>query len=87
MKRTLNPKDPIKNEIQLCKMDRAALSSEFHNHDYKGTQGFSDCKYDFTNYPDAIPEECFVYFSKQAKQEALTQKEMLLNMHFMNKHC
>ena len=87
MKRTLNPKDPIKNEIHLCKMDTVTPNSEFHNHDKKVDKVYSNCKYDFINYPDAIPEECFVFFGNQSKQDGLTEKEMLLNMHFMNKHC
>ena len=44
------------------------------------------CRYDFMNYPDAIPEECFIYFSNKVEGAKMTQKELLLNMHFLNKH-
>ena len=62
MKRTLNPKDPVKNEVQVCK--ERGLFTEFNLKQQPGLLGDTNgCRYDFMNYPDAIPEECFVYFS------------------------
>lgn len=76
MKNTINPKDPIRNEIGLCQ-SQANSVGEVHD---------SLSKYDFMTYPDAIPEEVFVYFSSQVDMKQVTQKELILNMHFMNKH-
>jgi len=43
--------------------------------------------YDFMNYPEAIPEEVFVYFGSQVDSledlQKVTQKEIFLNLHFM----
>ena len=61
MKRTLNPKDPIRNEV--TNKDRPSPSSEFNAHPF--TQG-----YEYTNYPDAIPEECFVFFGNKTDNAA-----------------
>ena len=84
MKRTLNPKDPVKNEVQQCK--ERGLFSEF-NVKQQGMLGDTNgCRYDFMNYPDAIPEECFIFFSNKVEGTQMTQKEVLLNMHFLNKH-
>lgn len=68
----MNPKDPIRNEV-----GSQEIGSEAND---------SLSKYDFMTYPDAIPEEVFVYFSSQVDMKQVTQKELFLNMHFMNKH-
>ena len=85
MKKTLNPKDPIRNEVASCKADRVPQSELAMNKNFmKNLQG---CRFDFTNYPDAIPEECFLYFGDRSNAETgLTQKEALLSQYFLNKH-
>ena len=83
MKKTLNPQDPIKNEIHLSNKSGTVVKSFEESPPF--TQN-SDCRYDFTNYPDAIPEECFIYFSKKTQGTPLTEQELMLNMHFLNKH-
>mmetsp|Transcript_16472 Transcript_16472/g.20875 ORF Transcript_16472/g.20875 Transcript_16472/m.20875 type:complete len:97 (-) Transcript_16472:1075-1365(-) len=83
MKRTLNPKDPVKNEVTVCK-ERGLFTEIAAKQCSIGES--SDCRYDFMNYPDAIPEECFVYFSSKIEGSQMSQKEVLLNMHFLNKH-
>jgi hypothetical protein len=37
------------------------------------------------NFPNAIPEEVFVYFGNQENSDKASYKEMILNFHFMHK--
>ena len=86
MKNSLNPKDPITNEVNLCKKDRISVSELKNSLSQSATQN-NNCKYEFTNYPDAIPQECFVYFGLRAQAKQLTNQEMMMHMHFLNKHA
>lgn len=84
MKRTLNPKDPVKNEVHQCK--ERGMFNEIDGKQQGVLGDTNGCRYDFMNYPDAIPEECFIFFSNKVEGAQMTQKEVLLNMHFLNKH-
>jgi len=42
-------------------------------------------KYDFMNFPEAIPEEVFVYFGNKKDMkdlESMAERDLMLNMHF-----
>lgn len=76
LKNTINPAEPIRSEVQLCRAQVEDIEVDEHH-----------SKYDLLNYPHAIPEEVFVYFSAEhSNPNQMTKKEMLLNMHFLNKH-
>ena len=86
MKKTSNPDAPIKDEVQtLSKANSATLrKGGLNNSSVLPTQHLS---YDFMNYPEAIPEEVFVYFGSQVDSledlKKVTQREIFLNLHFM----
>ena len=73
MKNTVNPCAPIVDESR----------NFYASPNISGQQGQNQ---EFINYPDAIPEEVFVYFGNQVGLEDLkkiTHHEMFLNLHFM----
>ena len=66
MKKTSNPDAPIKDEVKTLSKtscNHATLKrGSLNNSSVSPAQSFN---YDFMNYPEAIPEEVFVYFGSQ----------------------
>ena len=83
MKKTANPDAPLKDEAKI--LGRHCALKRVSPNDPSAKE--SAQSYDFMNFPEAIPEEVFVYFGNQVESmkdlEKVSQREIFLNLHFM----
>ena len=91
MKKTANPDAPIKDEVQTLGNKSGGNSTLKRNNSLNNASvrpaAHQKLNYDFINFPEAIPEEVFVYFGSQVDSledlKKVTQREIFLNLHFM----
>ena len=85
MRKTNNPDVPMKDEVGYLGK-HGNLNNKRGSTNDAAIQPIQN-NYDFMNYPEAIPEEVFVYFGNQVgcmeDLKKATQREIHLNLHFM----
>ena len=81
MKKTVNPNEALKDELSQQEQNYSNTASLVYDN-----QEVTQCqKYDFMNFPEALPEEVFIYFGNQVGKrdyKTMEEREILLNLHF-----